>query len=316
MRRTMVKGLILIFILFIFACTQRDKNGKVLDTTTSGSIRMVADESLKPIIDAELNLFHSLYKKTSISVSYTSEPQAMDSLLKDSVMLIVITRKLLAHEEAAIREKKVTPHQAVVAKEGIALIFNKKNPISSVRVEELKEILNGTITSWKQLGANISPSDIQVVFDHPTSGMTRFLHDSITAFDKLPPYCFAVKSNPEVIDYVSKTQNAIGLIGMSWISDADDVDTNRFLSTVNVAGLSEGDESYQPYQAYIAQGHYPLIREIVMITRQPRVGLATGFMNFVASDKGQRVILKSGLVPVTMPIRIVQINQDPLIIKK
>jgi phosphate transport system substrate-binding protein len=315
MRRLKIPGVILVLLFLFAACGQRNK-GPVLDTPTSGSIRIVADESLKPIIDAELNLFHSLYKKASISVSYTSEPEALDSLLKDSVMLIIITRKLLPNEDAIIREKQARPQQAVVAKEGIALIFNKKNPLSSLKLQDLKEILNGKITRWEDLGAKMVAPDIQVVFDHPTSGMTRFLHDSVTAFDKLPSYCFAVNSNPEVIDYVAKTENAIGLIGMSWISDADDSTTNEFLSTVTVAGIWDGDESYQPYQAYIAQGHYPLIREIVMITRQPRVGLSTGFMNFVASDKGQRVILKAGLVPVTMPIRIVQINQDPLVIKK
>jgi phosphate transport system substrate-binding protein len=33
---------------------------------------------------------------------------------------------------------------------------------------------------------------------------------------------------------------------------------------------------------------------------------------FVASDKGQRVVLKAGLVPATMPLRIVEVSQEPL----
>ena len=68
---------------------------------------------------------------------------------------------------------------------------------------------------------------------------------------------------------------------------------------------------YQPYQAYIAQKSYPLVRDIMMISREARSGLASGFMAFVASDKGQRIVLKSGLVPATMPIRIVEINHEP-----
>ena len=68
---------------------------------------------------------------------------------------------------------------------------------------------------------------------------------------------------------------------------------------------------YQPYQAYMAQGKYPLLRDVVMISREARSGLASGFMAFVASDKGQRIVLKSGLVPATMPIRIIEVNHEP-----
>ncbi len=61
----------------------------------------------------------------------------------------------------------------------------------------------------------------------------------------------------------------------------------------------------------MAQGKYPLIRDVVMIGREARSGLASGFMAFVASDKGQRIVLKSGLVPATMPIRIIEVNHEP-----
>jgi len=35
-------------------------------------------------------------------------------------------------------------------------------------------------------------------------------------------------------------------------------------------------------------------------------------ISFIASDRGQRIVLKLGLVPVTMPVRIVEINHEPL----
>jgi phosphate transport system substrate-binding protein len=49
-----------------------------------------------------------------------------------------------------------------------------------------------------------------------------------------------------------------------------------------------------------------------MVSREARSGLASGFIAYVASDKGQRVVLKLGLVPATMPIRIVEVNHLPL----
>jgi len=69
---------------------------------------------------------------------------------------------------------------------------------------------------------------------------------------------------------------------------------------------TEGVEFTKPYQAYIADKSYPFIREVYMISRETFTGLGSGFISFVASDPGQRIILKSKLVPATMPVRLVE----------
>ena len=65
----------------------------------------------------------------------------------------------------------------------------------------------------------------------------------------------------------------------------------------------------QPYQAFIGLRQYPFWREISAISREPRVGLATGFIGFMKNDRGQRIILKTGVVPANAPIRY--INTKP-----
>ena len=60
----------------------------------------------------------------------------------------------------------------------------------------------------------------------------------------------------------------------------------------------------------MALEQYPLIRNIWMISTDPHLGLADGFISFVSSDKGQRIILKAGLLPAIAPIRLVNIRND------
>jgi len=36
---------------------------------------------------------------------------------------------------------------------------------------------------------------------------------------------------------------------------------------------------------------------------QPNLGLGIGFSSFMTGDRGQRIVLKSGLLPATMPGR-------------
>ncbi len=296
-------------IVLLGGCSERDKNGNLLDSPTAGSINITVDESLKPLIDAEIRAFEGIYRNAKIKVTYLSESDAIDALLNDSARLTIVTRKLVENEENLLLEQTIVPHQLKIATGGIALITNQQNADTLITVEEVKKILQGDIGL---LSANpLNPTLSVVVFDHPTSGIVRFFEDSLELGDKLPDYCFAVNNNASVVEYVSKTPRALGLIDVSWISDRDDSTTNSFLNSIRVLAVSRDSGSFQPYQAYLAQGSYPLIRDIIMITREARSGLGNGFMAFVASDKGQRIVLKSGLVPATMPIRIVEINHEP-----
>ena len=299
-------------LLFLYSCSSRDSKGNFLDTTTSGHVKIAVDESLKPLLDAELDTFEALYQRAHIDIVYTSEEEAMNLLLNDSVRLAIITRGLLASETEMFNKRQIHPTQVSVAKEGIAAIFNKKNRDSVITLPQLKDVLSGKISTWSQLRKGGSRDTIQIVFDHPASGIVRYFKDSLK-IDKLAPNCFALKGNPAVIDFISTRPNAIGLIGASWISDADDSTANVFLRTVRVGGVSrDTGEYYQPYPAYIAQGQYPLTRSITVINPEGRAGLGSGFLAFIAGEKGQRIVLKAGLVPTTMPLRIVEFKREPL----
>ena len=86
-----------------------------------------------------------------------------------------------------------------------------------------------------------------------------------------------------------------------------------FIDNIRVMAVSRyrkatPTNSFKPYQAYIALGDYPMTRPVYLILSEPRTGLASGFTSFVSSDRGQRIILKSGLLPVTQPVQIVNIT--------
>ncbi len=304
---------VLIVLLVAAACSTRDKKGNFIDTTTSGSIKIAVDESLKPLFDTEIDTFESLYTRAKIEVVYTSEEDAINQLLKDSVRLAIITRGLLPLEQELFTKKVLKPTQIAVAKEGIGLIVNNSNPDSVISVEQLRDILTGKISNWRQINPKSPSQPIEVVFDQPTSGILRFFKDSLK-IDSIPPNCFAVNGNPAVVDHIASKKNALGLIGVTWINDEDDSTANEFLKRVRVVAMpgAEGGEAYHPFQGYIAQGQYPLVRKIRIINPEGRAGLGSGFLAFVAGEKGQRIILKAGLVPVTMPIRIIDVNREAL----
>jgi phosphate transport system substrate-binding protein len=306
-------GLLLAAVVFAIGCSNNPKNGKQ-DTATSGTINVAADESLRPIVEAEVDVFESIYPNAHLNVIYTNEYDAMHLLATDSVRIAITTRDLLPDEKALFEQAKITPRYAPFCTDAIGFIMNNNRTDTILSLSQVKGILDGSIGTWKDLNAQNTASPLQLVFDSPKSGAIRMLKDSVLKGSELAKHCFAVENNQAVIDYVAQHPEAIGVIGASWISDPDDSTRNGFLQRIKVCNLiplnpeTAEASNMKPYQAYIALKQYPLWREVRVVMREARVGLGTGFASFIASDKGQRIVLKSGLVPATAPVRIIQLN--------
>lgn len=302
-------------ILLIVACRQRDKDGNILDTPTSGTINIAVDESLRPLFDAEISTFEALYRRANLNEFYYPEAEAVDALMNDSVRLAVVTRKFTKEEKEYFKKIKITPTELDVAISAVALIVHRDNSDTLISMDQLQALLRGKIDSWDDLGSK-NNAGIEIVFDNPNSGLIRHLKDSVAKVDKLPGNTFAVENNEAVINHVSQNRNALGLIGLEWISDKDDSTSNSFLERIRVMAVAGDSTHFKPYQAYLALKYYPLARRITILSREARSGLGNGFMAFVASERGQRIVLKAGLVPVTMPLRVVQVNPRPFEIEK
>lgn len=291
-------------------------SGTPLDTPTRGDINISVDESFQPIIASEVDTFEGIYKYANIDAAYKSEGEVIKDLLNDSTKIAILSRELTADEKAIFDKRKIIPRVTKIAIDAVALITNRENPDSLLTLEEVKQIFNGQITSWSALDKASGMGDITIVFDNNNSSTARYVRDSLITGNKLPGNTFASNSHKALIDYVAENKNALGVIGVNWISDFDDSTAIGFLNRIKVLGISEDpapittDKYYQPYQAYIAQQAYPLRRYLYIISTEGRAGLGTGFASYVAGDKGQRLILKSGLVPATMPVRVIGLGNQ------
>lgn len=299
---------LLVVLAMMTGCRDRDKHGRLLDTPTSGSIKISVDESLRPLVEAELATFEALYRRADIEAIYAPEAEAINALLNDSVRIAVVTRKFTEEEKEYFRDIKITPKEQNVALSAVALIVHRDNQDTLISIDQIKSLLRGEISNWSQLGSK-NNAGIEIVFDNPNSGLIRHLKDSVAQVDKLPPNTFAVQNNQAVVDYVSENRNALGLIGLEWISDKEDSTSNSFLKKIRVMEVAGDSSHFKPYQAYLALKYYPLARMITILSREARSGLGTGFAAFFASERGQRIVLKAGLVPVTMPLRVVEIDR-------
>ncbi|MES2730744.1 MAG: substrate-binding domain-containing protein [Bacteroidota bacterium] len=302
--------------VFFFACQPKDTKVTTKDTPISGELTIAVDESLSPLIDAEMATFQGIYSEAHITAKYLTENEVINAFLSDSLRQVIITRPLTTKEIQYFASQKRQVTTTKIAIDAIALIVNNTNADTVLTYQQLLSIMRGEIHHWSQLNTGSQASGINVVFDNSNSSTVRLLKDSLAQVNKLPANCFAVNSNPKVIDYVSSHANSMGLIGVSWISDRDDSLTMSFLNKIKVVSISnskaekEKIEFYKPFQAEMKLKQYPLCRNIYVISSESWAGLGSGFASFLASDRGQRIVQKSGLLPATMPVRIIQLGDD------
>ncbi|MDI1307185.1 MAG: substrate-binding domain-containing protein [bacterium] len=284
-------------IVFFLACNQ-SKSSKDNETILKGSVSIFVDETLTPIVEDQVSVFESRYD-AKIKLISKSESETVNSLFKEKAAIAILARNLTTEELKIFDQRKIIPKVTIFATDAIALISNKNNKDTIIALKDVIDYMQGkTVPSIKGL-----------VFDNPNSSTVRYIN-SLAGLNAIPEKgVFSFKTNDEVIKYVSENEGMIGIVGVNWLSQPMPA-MQKYVDNVNtlsVKGLNT-DNSFSPSQNNIAEGKYPLARDLYIINCQGYSGLGMGFASFVAGDIGQRVILKSGLLPVRIPGRNITIR--------
>lgn len=294
-------------------------------------MQFACDATFENIMDQEVDVFEYYYnnsrRQALVVPYYVSQSEAFDSLMNpdNSIKTIVAARTLTQAEKTRLRNQKRKPREQRVAVDAVALIVNNQNPQDAISMAELRQVLSGEVKSWKDMWPTKLDS-IRLVFDDAGSSMVQFMRDSINGGKPFGANVYAEGSARKVFDAVSRHPNALGIIGVSWVStdmdgttlskdemrrrsESSDTTNLGFNPEVKVLAVSADDSNlaYKPYQAYIFDGSYPLYRSIYMITTTVGGTLNNAFYSFVTGMQGQKVIQLTGVLPATVQPRMVQI---------
>jgi len=291
-------------LTLLVSCGDDKKTPKETDTLSSGVLNISVDETYKPVMDEEIKVFLSTYPDAKINVSYKPEADVVKDYLEGKTKLIIVSRELTEAENEYCLNKKIVPSSLVLAKDAVAVVLHKEAKDTAFSMSQLKGIISGEYQK-----------KYTVVFDNAGSSTLKFINDSLMKGAPLGKNLYAAKGNNEVIQYVMKNPDAIGFVGLSYVSDTIDSTAEKFSTNFKIAAIFNDSmgQYFQPYQADIALKHYPLVRKMTYIKNETYQGIASGFSNFLAYDKGQLILGKARLVPMRMSIviRDAAINTEP-----
>ena len=313
-----IVGLSLILGLFLASCGDKPKKDLGYDYDTAASF-FAADESFHPILDEELQVYFGVFNRNimhadTFKAQYMSEQEAMEKLMKNETWLAFTTRQFTKKELDNLKARSFIPRVMPIAYDGLAIIVNNTHNDTCISVKDFKRILRGEATQWSDVYPKSKLGKIEVCFDNPHSSTVRWCVDSILEGQPINSENIgAVMKSSEVVDYVERTPNAIGIIGSNWLNDKRDTTNVTFRKNITVMKVSRLDSatvrnSWRPYQYYLYNGNYPLVRTIYALTTEPRSGVPTGFANFCRLPQGQKIIFRAGLLPIMRDLNVRQVN--------
>jgi phosphate transport system substrate-binding protein len=294
MKQYRITLMMLLAIALWGACKSKTNQVDDRDTPNKGTIRISVDESFKPVMEEQIKVHHSSFPDTKIIASYKPEVECLKDLQNDSTRMILIARGLTKNETAFFESKlSFQPQFAILAYDAVAVIVNQASKDSVFSIADLKDILSG------------KSKRIAVMDGKNATSTVRFLQDSILKGASFGTNVVASKNSADVIDIVSKNENVVGFVGLSWVGDSHDPKQQEQLKSIRLALVEcvrcvEKGFFAKPSQATIAYAQYPLPRPLYYIAKENAAGLGTGFMNFLSLERGQLIFKRALLVPAKM----------------
>jgi phosphate transport system substrate-binding protein len=284
-----------VIIVFQSCGSDTPANQEAID---KGTIHISADESFKPVIDSQIKVFESSYPEAKVVVHYKPEAECLKDFAVDSIRMVIATRGYSENEKHYMQDSlHVSPSKMVVARDAIAVIVHPNSPDTLFKMQEIRDLLLGKL-----------PKKLIPVFDGTKATSTvRFIIDSVLKGQSLGSNVTAAESSEEVIDYVSKTPNAVGFIGVSWVGNKEDSTQLSYLEKVKVAQIESVNEAgvyVSPAQYNIYYMRYPLVRDLIYVLKEDVNGVGHGFAYFLSGQRGQLIFKRAYLMPAQMRLNV------------
>lgn len=280
-------------ILLFVACKNQQTNNNEQNAESNKTVHISIDESFEPVIAEQIKVFESAYPDIKVIAEYKPETECIRDLEKDSTKVVIISRELNRDETRFFDTKiEYKPQFDQIAKDAVAVIINVHNPDSVFTVNELKQLLAGN-----------GNKKLKVAIDgNRATSTVRYLRDSVLRGAAFGKNITGAKNSEDLINYIAATEDAVGFVGISWITNPQNEQQEQAVNKVKTALIEckncDKGVFAKPSQQTITFNQYPLVRGLYYVLKENYAGLGSRFVYFLSTERGQLIFKRALLVPV------------------
>jgi phosphate transport system substrate-binding protein len=261
-----MKKFITILFSVLFVCS-------MIGLSYAEDLRMDGSTTVLPIAQKAAEVFMKKNPSVKIFVSGSGSGTGIKALIDGTTNIATSSREAKEKEITAGKGKGVVLTAHKIALDGIVPVVHPSMKINDITTEQLRDIYNGKIKSWKELGGPDRP--ISAVSRDTSSGTYEVWEEKILKGDKVRPDALLVASNGQAVQTVAENKFAIGYIGIGYV--------DKSVKVLKVNGKVATAKS-------IRDGSWPIARPLFMYTNGKPAGVIAKFINFMLSEEGQKVV--------------------------
>jgi phosphate transport system substrate-binding protein len=207
--------------------------------TTTGSIVQSGSTTMLEMA----NLWQSAFVKENpgitISLNFPGSGTGIQNLMDGKCDIAQASRAMKSSEKNNHTNPNYWPVEYKVAVDGIAIIVNSDNNITTLTIPQLKGIYNGTYTNWNQVGGK--DQAIVLYGRDSSSGTYDYFHN--TTLGQLPSAKMQqFSSTAPIVQQCKDNKGAIGYVGIGYAKEATASQTvmeggNSIISLIQLADV-------------------------------------------------------------------------------
>lgn len=272
------KALAILVAFSLVSCGQGDSGAQTRNITVKGS------DTLVRLGQRWAEVYMGKNPKEVIQVSGGGSGTGIAALLNSAVDICEASRDMKPEEYKLAEEKGITPYRISVALDGIAVYVNESNPVAEATLAQLKDIFQGKITNWKELGG--PDQEIIVYGRENNSGTYAYFKEHVLKEEDFADKVQGLPGTAAVVNAVSKDPSGIGYGGLAWATGVRDLPVKA----------DENTPAVQPSIETVVAGAYPISRELYWFTNGKPEGRIKALVNWVLSEEGQAIADSTGYI--------------------
>ena len=314
------KILILILLALISGCDFTEIKSKA----TIGEMSIEVDENIEPVLPYLKSEFERLNPEAKINYSVKPTKVAITDFLNKDTKLILVTTDLTEEDKKYLKEYKIDFQRQEVAVDAVGFVVNNDNPVARVTSDDLSKIFTGDYTQWSQIkaqdeeqNANVlskmkgNDNKIKVFIQRPNSATYSYVKDSVLMGKDYLKAAVICSTSTQMLEMVRENKNSIGITNLGWLAkgNQDSLDTTvKPLRISRIYANGKQEDFAELHQGLVFTRKYPYLRKIIAYTTILDIQLSTGWITFLRNKDGQKVFLERGLVPITQPVKVIQLD--------
>ena len=236
-------------------------------------LRIDGSTTVLPIAQKAAEVFMKKNQSVKVYVSGSGSGTGIKALIDGTTDIATSSREAKDKEKTFGKQKGIMLTGNKVALDGIVPIVHPSMKINNITMEQLKDIYNGKIKSWKEIGGPNRP--IAVVSRDTSSGTYEVWEKKVLKGDRVRPDALLVASNGQAVQTVAQNKYALGYIGIGYV--------NKSIKVLKINGKSASEET-------VRDGSWPIARPLYMYTDGKPAGVIAKFIDFVLSSEGQKIV--------------------------